>query len=645
MIDLVDLSIQYTGRYLFDNVNLKINKGDRISLVGSNGTGKSTLLRLIDGQEAPETGKILIQKGIKVGYLPQEFSNLHGNTLFDEVKNSLTHIINISRREDEINSLLNADLPEDEHLKLVEELGGLNHEKEKVEYYSIDSQIEKVLEGLGFKVNDFTRRTEEFSGGWQMRIELAKILLGNNDIILLDEPTNHLDIDTLQWLIGFLKNYRGSILLVSHDRFFVNAITNKTLEIFNKQLSFYNGNLDAYHKFKEERDIQLEAQFEQQQKKIKETEKFIERFRYKSSKAKQVQSRVKQLEKIDRVELSSSEKEINIRFPDPPRSGAIPIELLKIDKAFGDNIVFKGNNLTIERGEKIAFVGPNGAGKTTLAKIIAGKSNIDAGEVNIGYNTSVSYYAQEVAENLDKELDVLETLDSIGTDHTPGQLRGLLGSFLFSAEDVFKKVKVLSGGEKSRVALAKILLTKANLIVLDEPTNHLDFASKKILQKALVEFKGSLIIVSHDVDFLEPIVHKVIEIRDRKLKVFHGDIEYYLQKINEIGDEKNTVSNQADASLSKKDLKRIEAENRQKKFKATKDIVKKIDEFEAKIEKLEIKKSEIENDLADEKVFSNPELSKQKNSEYEDIKEKLDIVFLEWTELTEQLEEIEKEFE
>ncbi|MFA8343147.1 MAG: ABC-F family ATP-binding cassette domain-containing protein [Rhodothermaceae bacterium] len=645
MLDVINLSMQYGGKYLFDNTNFKINKGDKIALVGSNGTGKSTLLKLLKGTEESESGRIDMPKGTKIGYLSQEFTDLKGKTLFNEVKTSLGEISQLQQKEDELQLALSDDtLDENTKLDLSQQLGEINTRKEEIDFYRVDSNIEKVLMGLGFSVSDFNRMTDEFSGGWQMRIELAKILLDTNDIILLDEPTNHLDIDTLQWLINFLKASKVSAVIVSHDKYFVNEVTNRTLEIFNKKISGFNGNYDAYLKFKEERDEQLEAEFIQQQKKIKETEKFIERFRYKATKAKQVQSRVKQLEKIDLVELTNQEKSITIRFPEPERSGAIPVEMNGISKAYGSNKVFENLDFKVERGEKIAFVGPNGAGKTTLAKLIANKIQPNQGDILLGHNTFISYYAQEVAENLNPELDLLESVAEIGTEYTLPQLRSLLGTFLFSSDDVFKKISVLSGGEKSRVALAKILLTKANLIILDEPTNHLDASSKAVLQEALKEFSGTLIIVSHDVDFLRPVINKVIEIRRGEFNTFAGDIDYYLSKKNAeaIDASNNKGVSQAQEKSTRKDQKRLEAELRQKRYKATKEVVKAIEKIELEIEKLEEKKTAIEGDLASEETFSNPAVAKEKNAEYEETKKQLEKVYEKWSSLNEELEEIER---
>jgi len=644
MIDLINISVQFTGEYLFKDVNFRINATDRIALVGRNGSGKTTLLKIICGMQQPESGKLLKQKDVSIGYLPQEIIFHSGKPLFTEVRSSLTLINELQTEEEKITSLLEQEMNESEHTDLINRLGDIHHKQEEIGYYSINSEIERVLIGLGFNENEYTKMTNEFSGGWQMRIALAKLLLSNHNLLLMDEPTNHLDIDSLEWLIGYLKAYKGALLIISHDKHFVNAITDKTLEIFLNKFSFFNGNYDAFLKFKEERDAQLENKFIVQQKKLKETEKFIERFRYKATKAKQVQSRIKQLEKIELIELPDSEEELNFKFDAPPQSGNVPIELINIHKAYGDNIIFNGLNIKIDRGDKIAFVGPNGAGKTTLAKIIADKTEFQ-GQKIIGHNTMISYYAQEVADNLDPEQDIISSIDEVAENKTIGQLRSILGSFLFSGDDVFKKISVLSGGEKSRVALAKILLIKANLIVLDEPTNHLDVSSKSVLQRALKDFPGTLIIISHDVDFLQPVVNKVVEIRNKSYKVYYGGIDYYLDKRNELmQQEADYKAAGGNAAVNRKEQKRLEAEQRQQRYLATKDLVMEVEKTEKQIEILEKQKTALEKDLADPEVYSNPQLAKDKNAAYLKIKEELENIFLHWTEITEKLEKIERTF-
>ncbi len=647
MIDLTGISLQFGGEYLFKDVNYKINSGDRISLVGSNGSGKSSLLKLLTGELQPESGKILKQNRISIGYLPQDNIIHSGSTILEEALTALSDIILLKEKEEEITTALsNQSLSDEEQRDLVNQLGEVHIRLEELGSYSASANVEKILTGLGFEVNDFNRLTDEFSGGWQMRIALAKLLIAQNDLLLLDEPTNHLDLDSLEWLITFLKNYKGALIVVSHDKHFLNEVTSKTFEIFNRKFSVFNGDYNAYLKFKEERDQQLIRKHGLQQKQIKETKKFIERFRYKNTKAKQVQSRIKQLEKIELVELPESENKININFPAPPKSGRLNLELISVRKSYGTNLVFDGIDFTVNRGDKIAFVGPNGAGKTTLAKIIAGKIDFDNGDITFGYNTIISFYAQDIADNLDPEKDIIETVDTIAEGKSIGELRSLLGAFLFHGDDVFKKVGVLSGGEKSRVALVKILLTKSNFIILDEPTNHLDISSKKVLQQALINFTGSLILVSHDVDFLQPIVTKVTEIRKGKIKTYEGGIDYYLYKRKQII-EKEKVSAPEDKSgvtSSKKEQKRIEAERRQAKYRATKELNERISTLEKEIEELEWKEKELEDALANPETYRDAKRANELNVEFNSVKEELSKHLQEWEKLTEELMNIEAQF-
>ncbi len=645
MIDIKNLSVQFSGENLFENVNLKLGKNDKIALVGPNGTGKSTFLKLLYGFEKPESGEIRKQKGIRTGYLQQDLIAFKGHSLFEEVKSSLPDINYLDFREAEILELLNSTPDENDRNELLEELGDLHHKKEEIDFYAANSRIEKVLIGLGFKEKDFERGTEQFSGGWQMRIQLAKILLSENDLILLDEPTNHLDIDTLTWLENFLQNFNGSLIIVSHDRHFVNSVTNKTLEIFDKKINFFPGNYSSYLTFKDERDRQLRLQQKNLEKKIKDTEKFIERFRYKATKAKQVQSRIKQLEKMESINIADEEKRIDLRFPEPPKSGIIPVELKNVDLSYGPLEVLKKVNLQIEHGDKIAIVGPNGTGKTTLAKIIGSKLSPTMGKITYSHNTMVSYYEQEVADSIDPENDLIDALEGVNGDLTPGQIRTILGSFLFSGDDVFKKIKVLSGGEKSRVALARLLLTESNLIILDEPTNHLDFSSKEILQNALINFSGTLIIVSHDIDFLKPLVNKVLEIRQCEANLFIGGIDYYLLKRKELLEQDLIKKTENELKSNRKDQKRIEAEKRNRKYNRTKELREQVNACEKEIERLEEMKNNLEMELSDVQIFSNPQLAKSKNLEYEQAKKLLKENYARWTDLSHQIEEIEKSFD
>ncbi len=648
MIDLSNISLQFSGKYLFKDVNYKISSGDKISLVGANGTGKSSILKIIAGLLQPESGEVLKQKRIAIGYLPQDSVTHRGKTLLEEASSALTDIIELQKKETSLaEALANPNLTEEEQMDLAHQLGEVHHKLDGLDSYSAESKVEKILIGLGFAEEDFSRLTDEFSGGWQMRIALAKILISQNDILLLDEPTNHLDIDSLEWLIDFLKAYKGGLLIVSHDKNFITQVTNRTLEIFLGKFFTFKGDYDAYINYKIERDELTVHQYEQQQKKLKETQKFIERFRYKATKSRQVQSRIKQLDKVDLIELPEDKSEINIRFSEPPQSGRTPIKLISIHKSYGDKKVFQGIDFEIEKGEKIAFVGPNGAGKSTLAKIIAGVIDHNSGERILGHNTIISYYAQDVADNLNPTLDIIETVDGIDVNKTVGQLRSLLGSFLFSGDDVFKKVGVLSGGEKSRVALCKILLTKANFIILDEPTNHLDYTSKLILQKALIDFNGSLILVSHDVDFLRPIASKVIDIRKGKLKTYLGDIDYFLSKRDLSSLERDSVvveKKEKVETINRKDQKRLEAELRQQKHNATKNLVKEISSWEIKISSYENLIKDLERKLADPGIYSDGDAAKDITNRFNKAKSELEQANKKWEKLTEKLLEIESQF-
>ncbi|MBI2419625.1 MAG: ABC-F family ATP-binding cassette domain-containing protein, partial [Ignavibacteriales bacterium] len=583
MIDLQKISLQFSGDYLFRDVSLKIYAGDKISLVGANGAGKSSLMKIIMGMIEPESGTIFKQKRVSIGYLPQEQQLNEGTSLIDAVEAAVSDVYQLRLEEEDVTQALSEDIADEEYRdELIYRLGVIHTKLADLDSFTLRSRSERILVGLGFKEEDFPRSVREFSGGWQMRIALAKILVADPDIILLDEPTNHLDIDSLRWITNYLKAFKGALLLVSHDKHFVNEVTSKTVEIFLKKVTVFKGTYDAWIAYKQERDNLLEHQAAQQQKKLDETKKFIERFRYKATKAKQVQSRIKQLEKVEIIELPDSESSIHFNFFEAPSSGRVSVELKSISHAYGEKRVLNNINMIIQRGEKIAFVGPNGAGKTTLSKILAGVMPPTGGEVVLGYNTAVAYYAQEVADTLDPEDDIYETLQAMAEDRSVAQIRSLAGAFLFTGDDVFKKIKVLSGGEKSRVALLKLMLSKANLLVLDEPTNHLDIASKRILREALVNFSGSIILVSHDIDFIEPIAEKVLEFRDGKMREFPGNILYYLEKKEEElaasqsagkpigGTETNTDK------VNRKEAKRLEAELRQLKHQATKGLKPKL---------------------------------------------------------------------
>jgi ATP-binding cassette subfamily F protein 3 len=536
MLAINNLSVQFTGTNLFENVTFNIGDRDRIGLVGKNGAGKSTLLKILCGWQQPETGTLVIASGQEVGYLPQEMVPDARRTVLDEAMTAFSRI-------DELLALqqrLAEEMAERTDYESAEYTRLMNHHNEVTEQVSLlgaDSRqelTEKVLLGLGFKHSDFGRMLTEFSGGWQMRVELAKLLLRQPDFLLLDEPTNHLDIESIQWLENFLQGYAGAVVLVSHDRTFLDNITNRTIEITAGRIYDYRCPYSEYVVQMQERRASQMAQLTAQQRQVAQIEAFIERFRYKATKAKQVQSRVKMLEKMEMVQLDEvSTESIHFRFQPAPHSGKIVVETQGLGKAYGNLRVFAGVDMLITSGRRIAFVGKNGEGKSTMAKIIVGDIQDYTGTFRLGANVQVGYYAQNQAAMLDGERTVFQTIDDIAVGDIRPKIRNILGSFLFDSEDCEKKVKVLSGGEKARLALAKLLLTPSNLLVLDEPTNHLDMDSKDILKNALLQYTGTLIVVSHDRDFLQGLTDELYEFRDGAVHEFKGDIFEFVERLNE----------------------------------------------------------------------------------------------------------------
>ncbi|RLD53397.1 MAG: ABC transporter ATP-binding protein, partial [Bacteroidetes bacterium] len=505
MISINKLSIHFTGTDLFSDISFMINDRDRIGLTGKNGSGKTTLLNIIAGELRPQEGEIIIPNNTRLGYLPQEKTTESELTVYKEALNAFEEIHQLEQKIEKLSAEIahRTDYESKEYDILIHKLSDANEHFQMIGGDTMEADTEKVLMGLGFKRSDFTRPVNEFSSGWQMRVELAKILLSKPDVVLLDEPTNHLDIESIQWLEEFLKTYPGAVVMVSHDRAFLDAVTKRTIEISNSKIYDYKAGYSAYIKMREERLGLQKALYTNQQKEIKEIEQFIERFRYKSTKAKQVQSRIKMLDKMEQIEIDDMDNSaIHFRFPPAPRSGKVVIGTEGLSKSYGDLDVLDLIELSIIKGDKVAFVGKNGEGKSTLSRIIV--RDLDhTGELKYGHNTQIGYFAQNQGEFLDPNKTVFETLDDIATGDIRKRVRGILGAFLFSGETIDKKVKVLSGGEKSRLAIAKLLLEPVNLLVLDEPTNHLDMQSKDILKSALLQFDGTLIIVSHDRDFLQ----------------------------------------------------------------------------------------------------------------------------------------------
>ena len=603
MISIQNLSIHFTGQDLFTDINFMIREKDRIGLVGKNGAGKTTLIRIIAGLEQPSHGDVVMSDDVTIGYLPQEKNIYSEKTVLEETMTAFEEYHQIEKKLAQLQDELSqrTDYESDSYQKLCERMSALNERLTLIGGHSIEGEAEQILVGLGFDHEDMTRAMNEFSNGWQMRVELAKILLRKPKLLLLDEPTNHLDIESIQWLEGYLKNYYGAIFMVSHDRAFLDHITIRTIEISGGKIYDYKCAYTEFVERREERIDMQKAAFDNQQREIKEIEAFIERFRYKATKAKQVQSRVKQLEKMDIVEIDDRDKSVmHFKFPPAPHSGKVTLELQHVSKSYGEKNILNDINLLIPRGEKIAFVGRNGEGKSTLAKIICGVLD-HTGDVKLGHEVKIGYYAQNQQDMLDPEKTVFETLDDVATGDMRVKVKSLLGAFLFSGETIDKKVKVLSGGEKARLSLAKMLLFPTNLLVLDEPTNHLDMLSKDILKSALLQFDGTLIVVSHDRDFLQGLTTKVYEFRKPHIKEYIGDIYDFLEekRLKELDDlnRKQKVQQQATpvVSQNKIDYEAKKVEEREKR------------KVEKEIKKLEEQIDALEKELADlDEVMANP---------------------------------------
>ncbi|MEX2368717.1 MAG: ABC-F family ATP-binding cassette domain-containing protein [Balneolaceae bacterium] len=653
MLQLDSITLHFGDRTLFDRISTLINPGERVGLTGPNGAGKSTLLKIIAGQLQPDEGNVILGNDATVGYLPQDGVDPDpGLTVFEEVKSAFHEILEL---QEEIRSLQHSmetlDPESKKYQAVLKKFGESQNRLEQSRAYTLQTDIERILMGLGFREEDFNRPTTEFSGGWLMRIALAKLLLRKPTYLLLDEPTNHLDIESLQWIEYFLDRYDGAVIVVSHDRAFLDSLTRRTLALAGGNLRDYAGNYSFYEKKYQEEKEQLRKEYENQQKELKQAEEFIERFRYKASKAKQVQSRIKQLEKKEWIELEDEGDEISFRFPQPERSGQIVMELKGISKSYGENQVFEQIDYQIERGDKIAVVGPNGAGKSTLIRILAGMEPIDRGERIVGHNVNPSYFAQHQAEDLNPRNEALEEIREIAPDASETRLRTLLGCFLFKGEDVFKKVQILSGGEKSRLALAKMLITPSNFIILDEPTNHLDMQSKKILQHALQQFEGTCMIVSHDRSFLDPVVNKTLEIQPGKVRTIYGNVSHYLE-LQSKEEERKSEDHQAPVKfdsnsedLSRKEIRRLEARKRQAKAKKLKPMQRRLEQIEREIEKGEARKKEIEEVMADPDFYEDEEQVKEISMEYETLKNHLTQTLSKWEELAGRIEFIEEEYE
>ncbi len=643
MVILENICVNFGTRKLLDNVNLRVGGKDRVSLVGVNGAGKSTLLKIISSGFAHDSGKVIKSQHTTIGYLPQETVRLKGKKLFDEVYDSVESIKII---EDEIR-LIEAEMKlfdnteSDEYIDLLTTYTELQDRFNLLEGHKLKSQVEKILTGLGFEQDEFEKDVETFSGGWQMRIELSKLLLRNPTVLLLDEPTNHLDFESLIWFERYLINYRGAIVLVSHDKEFLNNISSKTLEIHNGEMTVFSGNYQFYITEKDKRKELLENQFKNQQKYLQEQEKFIERFRYKATKARAVQSRIKMLEKIDKVELEEEAQKIRFRFPPAVHSGRIMLEIDGLTKTYDfEKNVLENVSLTIERGEKIAIVGKNGAGKSTLTRIVAGIEKYNSGTVKYGYNAIPKYFAQNQADEMNPDKNALEIMEEANSSETQAAVRNILGGFLFHGDDVFKKVGVLSGGEKSRLALAKMLIEPSNLLILDEPTNHLDIRSKEVLQESLAAYEGTVIIVSHDREFIDGIINKIIEVKNKGIKTYLGKSSEYLNVLENTKEEvEEPAAEKPEAKSSYQEG--IEAKRRKKELNKTlAPLKKKISDIEKKINELESRKSYLENEMSKTDFFKDADFAVEIKFEYLEISDKIEKLTSEWEEETSKLEKL-----
>ncbi|MDA3884777.1 MAG: ABC-F family ATP-binding cassette domain-containing protein [Candidatus Delongbacteria bacterium] len=643
MINVSNICLSFADKVIFKDISIFIKEKSRIGIVGINGSGKTTFLRSIRDEVYLDKGKIEINPKFSIAYLSQESVDMPDMNIIDFLMD-VTGVTAVQKRMNELEKkFANMDHESIEYKQSLREYEDETHKFDILEGYSFDSKIKRVLKGLGFKQSDFDKKCTEFSGGWKVRINLASVLLKNPDIMLLDEPTNHLDSDSMEWLESYLKDYHGTILTISHDRRFLDKTVKKIIEFDKGKLFTYSGNYSSYETEKKRRKEALKKEYNAQQNEIKRIKDFIERFRSKASKAPQVQSRIKMLEKFDVVELDRDNRKIKITFPQATKSGNEVLKLKSISKSYVSNQVFSDVNFTVYRSERLAVVGYNGAGKSTLFRLLSKVEEPTSGEIIHGLNVEPAYFSQENSENLSSDNTIIEEIMGCGSGETEARLRTILGTFLFSGNDVYKKVSVLSGGEKSRLALLKILLQKSNLLVLDEPTNHLDNITKDIFQKALLKYEGTIVIVSHDRYFLDKLVGRVFEIKDGAMEIFEGNYSYYIEKRKELDDQEklNEVKIEEEKpSFKSKEQKKVEAAQRNAQYKETKVFKDKLLKVEKEIEDLELRKDEIEIALSTQE-FSDMNRTVELSREIGEIEKNLAYKMMEWEEVHSKLDEIE----
>ena len=647
MISLDNLTVSYGGWTLFDNISLLINPKDRIGLVGKNGAGKTTLLRIITGEQQPTSGAVTLNGDCTIGYLPQTMRVADTTMLAEETAKAFEEVL---RLEAEIEALTReiaerTDYESSEYEQLLHRLNDAQDHYHILGGETRDADIEKTLLGLGFKRSDFGRATSEFSGGWRMRIELAKLLLRRPSIFLLDEPTNHLDIESIQWLEEYLRNYNGAVLLISHDRAFLDNVTNRTVELSLGKITDYKVSYSKYVVLRAERRAQQMAAYENQQRMIEKTEEFIEKFRYKPTKSNQVQSRIKQLERLDRLEIEEEDlATLNIKVPPAPRSGQIVAEISEAGMSFGEKHVFSGANFVIEKGDRIALVGRNGEGKTTLARMLIGQLTPTEGSVRLGANVNIGYYAQNQDDLMDGDFTVYDTLDRVAVGDIRTRLRDILGAFLFRGEDIDKKVKVLSGGERARLAMARMMLEPRNLLVLDEPTNHMDMRSKDILKNAIMKYDGTVVVVSHDREFLDGMVEKVYEFRDGGVKEYLGGIYYFLEK-RKLESLQEIERRDAPAKMPAKGDEPKPAVSGKLSYEQRKEQEKQLRKAKKVVETIEAELADIEKRIAeyDARFAAATEYNEADYKAYNELKTRYDHQMHEWEKASYELEIIENE--